>query len=173
MRKVKLFNYINLSIAVAFAITILFQGVFNFVPLSLTRFWFPCFLIFVSLSLFCKFIIFKNPAILWFSLVLLLNASFILCLYFIPLKFSVFWPIYLLIPAICSFVVFFAFRSFFQLSMASFLFSLGFPLFLLTSDILSGWKFVVVLIISLLFGGFVINICIGRLRNNNRINDNG
>ena len=168
MRKVKLFNYINICIAIVFVITIVFQGVFKFIPLNLARFWFPCFLVFVSISLFAKFFIFHNPAILWFALVLLLSASFIFCSYFIPLKFEVVWPIYLLIPAICSFVVFVCFRSFFQLSVASCLFSLGFPLFLLTVDILSGWKFVVVLIISLLLGCFVINICIGKLRKNRK-----
>lgn len=170
MKKVKLYNYINLVIAFLYLLTILFQSVFKFINISLSRFYFPCFLIFVGLSLLFKFIIFKNESVLWFSCILFLFSGAIFLTYFSTLTFKTFWPVYIIIPGFCSFVVGAVFKNYLHLSLAFACFAVGIPLFLLTYDILSGWKFMVVLFISLLFGVFVVNIFISKLRKNRKGN---
>ncbi len=160
MKKVILFNYINLVIVILFATTLVFQGVYKIIPINFSRFYFPCFLFFVATSLLFKFIIFKNPAILWFSCNLFLICGALFLVYFSPLSFKEFWPIYLIIPAICSLIVGIAFKNFLHFCIFFFLFSIAFPIFLLTYDILSVANFILVFIISLLLGIFMINIII-------------
>lgn len=171
MKKVKIYNYIKLVLIILHLLTLIIQGVYNIIPLSFTRFCFPYFLLFVSLSLFAKFTVFKNESVLWFACVLFMMSFAIFLTYFSKLTFKNSWPVFFLVPALCSLITGLAFKDFLQLSLFSFFFSLGFPLFLLTYDILSGWKFMVVLIISLLLGIFVVNVLVSKLRVNRKKNN--
>ncbi len=160
MKKVRLYNFINLVITLLFGVTLTLQGVLKLLPIEFARFYFPCFLFYVSCSLFFKFIIFKNPAILWFSCNLFLVQLALFLVYFSPLTNKQFWPIYLLIPAVCSLVVGVGFKNPLHLSLFTFLIMLAIPLFLLTYDILSVGYFILVLFISLLLSSFMIKIII-------------
>lgn len=158
MKRLTLYNIINLIILCLFISLIVFEVYKPMFGIDPKDFWFPCFLLCVGLSLLIKSIIYKSDSSLWFAITFLFIGAIIYVIICTDLTFYNMWPALFSAPAFSSLVLTIFFKDFLHLKIFTFLTIVSISLYLLTFSVVSVWWFIPTFIFSFVLAFFICAI---------------
>lgn len=158
MKKISIYRIINGVLLVLYVTNLLLQHYLRLFPVHLNNFWFATLLLFLGLSLMSKAIIFKSDSTLWCALLLLFIFAFIVIIDNTVWNYSRMWPLFIEIPAVCSFVVGLIFDQWLNIKVSIVITSIFVPIFLLVIEIINVWWFLLVFFLSISVALYIISL---------------
>lgn len=129
---------------------IYFNGYFS-------RLWYAIVVLFYSIRLFAKYVLFRSDSILWFAIVLIEIFIFIIAFNFFNIGIRQ-WPILIQIPSIASIIVYFIYKSNLHLYLHLIINIAACPLALISMGLLCIWVYIPIQILAIILAILVVNI---------------
>ncbi len=148
MKKYVLFNVINTILLLVYVTVVVLQNQFKIVKISNSDFWFSVLIVIVGLSLIFKAVIFKSDSSTWFGFLLFTIGSVIYFSKLYSLSFAILWPTILSAIMFSSLIVAICFSDWFHLKISVWFFIVSVVCYLYSFKILSLFKFIVLIVIS-------------------------
>lgn len=159
MKKSTMYTILNIALALLFVTFMLLQNFLNVIKgVSIGQFWFPCILLLLGISLFLKSIIFNSDSTFWFALTVSFVFAFVVFAFFFDIPYKQYWPVFIEIPALASFIVGLAYKQWFQIKIAIFLTCVFFPVILFTLGAITVWWFILVIFLSISGSLYIISL---------------
>ena len=150
LRILKVINFIILSILFCVLALLYFnkRTIFN-------GYWYVVVILFYSIMLFCKYLIFGSDSVLWFSICLALFGAYMICFNRGVVGIDSF-PILIVIPSIASLGVFAIYKNILHLNLFVMCLFIAMPMFLISLKIVVFWLFLIIEVVSILLGAVII-----------------
>lgn len=152
--KLKVLNIINYITLIAFIVSLVIQFAFGVVNLDFLDFLLVSLFVAIAISLITKSVLFKSDNALWFGLLLLIYAGLQVYFMLYPVGFAYRWFWYMLAIVVCSLVVGIVFKERFPFKLALLSAFATLPLYLQAVFSYNVFVFLVLILVSLLFGYF-------------------
>ena len=147
----RIVNLINL-----FVLGILFVGLY-IGGVDLSNIWYILLIVFLDVSLYVKFVIFKSDNVLWFAICLTLLVAF-MCLYNLNIIDIRFYPLIIISPAVASFILFLIYKNTLHLCLIVLFAIIGGSFFVLSFNLVSVWWFLLIQVGATLTSIVLINL---------------
>lgn len=159
MKKTRAYTLFNMLLVVLFVVSMLLQNYLHIIKnVSIGQFWLPCLLLLLAISLIFKAIMFNSDSTFWFSLIVIFAFAVVLFMFFTGLPYSKYWPIFIEVPAIASFICGLAFKHWFQIKLCIFLTCVFFPVILFTLGTVTVWWFLLIITLSMAGALYIISL---------------
>lgn len=159
MKKNTAYTLLNIGLAILFVVFMLLQNYLHVIKdVSIGQFWIPCIMLLLAVSLIFKAILFNSDNTFWFSLIVLFSFGIVILMYFTGLSYRKFWPVFIEVPAIASFICGIAFKHWFQIKLFIFLTCVFFPVILFTLGTVTVWWFLLIIALSMVGSLYIISL---------------
>lgn len=155
MKKLTLYNIVNLIILTGFIVLLCLQRYVPFTELEMKDFWFPVLIMSLGVSLLIKAIIFRSDSSTWFGSLLVFNGSVLFASFYLPYNYTVLWPTLFSSIAFASLMVGIFFRDWLHYKIASFLIIISISFYLYAFNIINLWWFLGAFFLTLIVAVFV------------------
>ena len=159
MKKLTLYNIVNIIFLAGFITLLCVQRYLPFTDLEMKDFWFPVLCMTIGISLIIKAIIFKSDSSTWFGSILVFNGAVLFASYYTPYNYFTLWPTLFSSVAFASLMVGIFFRDWIHYKIASFLVIISVSFYLYAFKIINFWWFLgaffITLIVAVFVGGLV------------------
>lgn len=149
MKRITLYQIINLILLIIYGVSVLVQKNAPLFNLSWTSYWFPTLCLFVSISMFIKTIMFHSDSSLWLFVTLLFLSAGIYLLNIYHLRFSTYWVVILSIVSLASMLVGLFFKEIYQVKISLVFLFISVPFYLFFFSILNFWWCLLILVVAL------------------------
>lgn len=158
MKRLTLFNILNLIIGAVYITLLIVQAYAPFVNLQLKNFWFPVLCMSIGFSLILKAIIFRSDSATWFGSFLIFNGAVLFASFYLPYNYTTLWPVLFSSAAISSLLVGIFFKDWLHYKISSFLIIISLSFYLYAFKIIGlGW------FLGLFFLEIVVAVFVGSL----------
>lgn len=168
MKRINIYKLINLILSVLYLIILFVHKFRPVINLSVSEFWFPALLVFLSFAMLVKFIIFYSDSSLWLFITLLLVGIGTGLVNYYDLKIFTYWVVVLNIFALSSTIVGLVFKEIYQIKTAIALTFWSIPFYLYFFKILGFWWCLAILVVIIYVCLFIFSLLPERWYSNNK-----